>query len=113
METAEILKQLKEEDIPADNMAVYEYFNDLDDSVLDDFPWFVSGDNPGLNWYRFMLANFNGLNFSFCRYSLFKKLSKRYIAEREERNKHKLAKDLGVSEKTIRRYLGEMRKAEK
>lgn len=108
MNTAEILKQLREEDIPADNMAIFEYFNDLDDSVLDGFEWYMKEDKPGLNWYRFMLSNFNGLNFSYCRYSVFKKLSKRYIAQQKDKDKNSLAKDLGVSERTIRRYLGEM-----
>jgi len=104
-----ILRLLKEEDIPDDNMALYEYFNDLDDETLSNYDFYVADDPPGLNWYRFMLSNFNGLNFTLKRYSVFKDLRKRYIANCiKQQDKNKLAEDLQITERTIRRYLDEM-----
>jgi hypothetical protein len=103
-----ILRLLKEDDIPDENMSLYEYFNDLDDSVLDDFDWYVEGEKPGLNWYRFMLSNFNGLNFSLCRRTIYKELRQRYIdQEGDLKNKQKLAKDLGIAQRTLYKYLEE------
>jgi hypothetical protein len=85
---------------------LFEYFNDIDDGVLSDFCWYVKGDKPGLNWYRFMLSNFNGLNFSFCRYSVYRKLRRRFIAEnRGEDDIEKLADTLGVHFTTVYRDL--------
>jgi len=101
-----VLRELREEDIPEGNMALFEYFNDLDDKALSAFPWYVSDDKPGLNWYRFMLSHFNGLNFSFCRYSVFRKLRRRFLAEhRGDKDIEKLADILGVHFTTVYRDL--------
>lgn len=111
METQLVLAGLREEDIPDDNMVLYEYFNDLDDGALSDYDWYVDGDKPGLNWYRYLLAHFNGLNFSFCRYSVFRKLRRRFLAEhRGEQDVEKLANTLGVHFTTVYRDLEAIRR---
>lgn len=105
MNSDKILRYLQKEDIPESCELLVEYLN-IDADSLRDEAFFV-GD--GLDVFRFLLKNLEGITFRIPRIKSMQGLLLKFLTNRlfkdPSLSTQRLSHETGLDEKTIRQYI--------
>lgn len=109
MRLDELLKCLREEDLPEGMDIFVEYFKDFKFQDIES-EQFYCGD--GFDFFRYLIKYFDGIAIKSPKLKSMKSLYLRYIQQRKEERpeitQNRLAMETGLDERTIRSYLKEL-----